>query len=112
MAAKKNNYISVDLDFAETQLETWKQFVLDNPYSEVEDRFEMKTTKTGGSFQSVVQTREAIQKNLRDTMKDYLALLEVVKRLREVEEKKQELARGGHEIPSRMRKLADEEDGH
>ena len=97
MATKKNSYISADLQFAETQLEKWHNYMLDNPYDEVEDRKEMQMTKTGGSFYTVVQTKETIQKSLRDTLKEYLAMLEVVEKLREKEAAKLE-TRGNSEI--------------
>lgn len=89
MATKKvNNYITVELDFAEMQIEKWRDYLETNPYDEVLDRKEMQMTKTGGSFYTVVQTKEAIQKSLRDTTKEYLAMIEIVNKLRESEEAK------------------------
>jgi hypothetical protein len=102
MATKRNNYISADLEFANTQLEKWHKYLLDNPYDEVEDRKEMQMTKTGGSYYTVVQTKEAIQKSLRETLKEYLSMLEVVEKLREKEETVKE-ARGTGEVPYRMK---------
>jgi len=96
--SKKNNYASADLDFAELQLAKWKQYLEDNPYDEVEDRKELMQTKTGGAYYAVVQTKEAIQKSLRETTKEYLAMVEVVKKLREAEEAKQIEARGKQEV--------------
>jgi hypothetical protein len=102
MATKKqNNYITAELDFAEMQIEKWRTYLEENPYDEVQDRKEMQMTKTGGSFYTVVQTKEAIQKSLRDTTKEYLAMIEVVNKLREVEEAKKE-ARGKSSVPHRM----------
>lgn len=98
---KKNNYISVELDFAELQLEKWKNYIENNPYDEVEDRKELQKTKTGGAYYAVVQTKEQIQKSLRDTMKEYLLMLEIVDKLREKEEAKKE-ARGNEDVPYRM----------
>lgn len=97
MAKKANNYISAELDLAETQLEKWKQYLIDNPYDEVTDRKELMKTKTGGAYYAVVATKEAIQKSLRDTMKEYLAMCEVVEKLREKEETKIE-SRGKGEV--------------
>jgi hypothetical protein len=102
MAKKANSYISAELDLAEQQLARWKKYLLDNPYDEVEDRKELMKTKTGGAYYAVVQTKEAIQKSLRDTMKEYLAMCEVVERLREKEEAKKEV-RGGGDVPHRMK---------
>ncbi len=103
MPTKKTVYISAELDFAEEQLATWKKYIADNPYDEVEDRKELMKTKTGGAYYAVVQNKEAIQKSIRDTMKEYLALLEVVDRLREKEQAKTKEVRGGGDIPYRMK---------
>lgn len=103
MATKKTVYITAELDFAEEQLATWKKYIQENPYNEVEDRKELMKSKTGGSYYTVVQNKEAIQKSLRDTMKEYLALLAEVERLREKEESKTKEVRGGGDIPYRMR---------
>ena len=101
MTGKKNIYIEAELDFAEEQLAKWKQYIDENPYNEVEDRKELMKTKTGGAYYAVVQTKEAIQKALRDTMKEYLLLLKEVNNMREVEEAKKE-ARGSGTVPERM----------
>jgi hypothetical protein len=98
MASKKNNYITADLDFAESQLEKWRRYLEENSYDEAEDRKEMQMTKTGGSFYTVVQTKEAIQKSLRDTTKEYLAMVEIVNKLRENEEAKKEKIRGNEQL--------------
>jgi hypothetical protein len=103
MATKKNSYISAELELAEEQLARWKQYLLDNPYNEVEDRKELMKTKNGGAYYAVVQTKEAIQKSLRDTMKEYLAMCEVVEKLREKEAAAQKEVRGGGDVPHRMR---------
>lgn len=96
--SKKNNYASADLDFAELQLAKWKQYLEDNPYDEVEDRKELMQTKTGGAYYAVVQTKEAIQKSLRETTKEYLAMVEVVKKLREAEEAKMAATMGDKDL--------------
>lgn len=99
--AKKSIYIEAELDFAEEQLSKWKEYIDENPYNKVEDRKELMKTKTGGAYYAVVQTKEAIQKSLRDTMKEYLALLKEVNGMREAEEAKKE-ARGAGTVPHRM----------
>jgi hypothetical protein len=101
MAKKANNYITAELDFAEEQLEQWKQYVLNNPINELTDRIELKQTKGGGVIPMVVASIEQQGKFIQDTMKNYLALLEVVNNLREKEEAKKE-ARGKGEVPHRM----------
>ena len=104
MASKKNNYITAELDFAELQIEKWRTYIEQNPYDEVEDRKELMKTKTGGAYYAVVQTKEAIQKSLRDTMKEYLAMIDVVNNLREKEEAKIDV-RGGGEMSLQAKKF-------
>ncbi len=104
MATKKiksESFIGVDLDWAEEQLTTWKKYVSDNPFGEMKDRISWKETKGGGQLPIVVATIESQQKNVRDTMKDYLALLSVVDQLRQKEAEKKE-ARGGQSVADIM----------
>lgn len=94
MATNSKVYINTELDWAEEQLATWKAYIDANPLHELKDRIEWKTTKTGGAMPMVIASIEAQGKFLQETMKNYLALLEVVDRLREREQDKVEL-RGG-----------------
>lgn len=94
MAAKKNNYISTELDWAEAQLETWKAYVDNNPLHELKDRIEWKPTAKGGLLPMVIASIEAQGKFVQETFKNYLQLLEVVKGLREKEEIKKASVRG------------------
>jgi len=101
--AKKNIYITAELEFAEQQLASWKNWLISNPYETIVDRKEMQMNKkTGGSFMTTVQTKEAIQKAHRDTLKEYLAMAEVVERLRAADEIKKKSVKGGMEIPEAM----------
>lgn len=97
MATKKNNYISAELDWAEAQLDSWKAYVDANPLHEMKDRIEWKPTAKGGTMPMVIASIEAQGKFVQETMKNYLALLEVVDKLREKEEAKIE-TRGKTEI--------------
>lgn len=100
MAIRKNNYITTELDWAEEQLATWKLYVDANPLHELEDRIKLKEIKTGGVIPMVIASIESQGKFLQETMKNYLALLEVVDKLREKEEAKKVETRGGVEISS------------
>jgi len=101
---KKNSYITAELDFAEAQLLSWKRWLEDNPYNDIGDRKEVQLNKkTGGSFLTTVQTKEAIQKAHRDTLKELLAMSEVLERLRAADDHKKKEVKGGGEIPLRMR---------
>lgn len=102
--ATKNKFITIELEFAEAQLNTWKAYVEKTPFETLVDRVVWKETKNGGAMPMVAATIESQQKNLRDTMKDYLSLLEVVDRLRQAEAKKAIETRGGIEIPDMMKK--------
>lgn len=101
MASKKNNYITADLQWAEEQLHTWKTYIDEHPLHELKDRIEWKPTAKGGLLPMVIASIEAQGKFIQETMKNYLALLEVVDRLREKEESKKE-ARGSGTVPPRM----------
>jgi len=99
---RKNNYISAELDFAELQLQGWRDYIEANPVDKIEDRWGKKEMPKGGFAYVVTATKEQQIKCVQDTLAKYLALLEVVDKLREKEEAKQE-ARGGKSIPHRMR---------
>lgn len=94
MATKKNTYITAELEWAETQLQTWREYIDANPINQLKDRKDFKETKTGGVIPMVVQTIEGQIKCIQDTMTKYLQLLEVVEKLREKESLKKTLVRG------------------
>lgn len=102
MAAKKEIYVEAELDWANLKLEEWKSYVDANPFDKLVDRIEWKPTAKGGLIPMVIASKESQIKSVRDTMKEYLSLLKVVNEMREVEEKKKE-ARGGSEVPYKMR---------
>lgn len=97
MATKKNSFITEDLMWAENQLASWKQYVDDHPLHELKDRIEWKPTKNGGLIPMVISSIENQGKFIQETMKNYLALLETVDRLRAAEEAKIE-TRGKSEL--------------
>jgi predicted RNA polymerase sigma factor len=102
MAKKVNSYISVELDWAEAQLKTWREYIDANPMHLLEDRWGKKEMPRGGHTWVVTATREQQIKSVQETMVKYLQLLEVVDKLREKEEAKQE-AKGDAAIPHRMK---------
>lgn len=93
----KTTYINTELDWAEEQLVSWKAYVDANPLNLIKDRIEWKPTAKGGTMPMVIASIEAQGKFIQETMKNYLALLEVVEKLREKEEAKVEV-RGGSEM--------------
>jgi len=102
MAVKKQIYIEAELDWAEQKLKEWKAYVDDNPFQDMKDRVEWKLTKAGGSMPMVVATIESQIKCVRDTMKEYLVLLDDVNKKREAEEAKKKDVKGGDDRPERM----------
>jgi hypothetical protein len=88
MAKKANNYISTELEWAEEQLASWKAYVDKNPMHELADRIHYKETRNGGMIPMVTASIEQQGKFIQETMKNYLALLEVVDKLREKEQEK------------------------
>ena len=102
MAVKKNTYTSAELDWAETQLESWKTYVDEHPLHTMKDRIEWKPTSKGGMIPMVIASIEAQGKFIQETMKNYLSLIEVVEKLREKEDAKKE-ARGSGIVPHRMK---------
>lgn len=99
----KTTYINTELQWAEEQLVSWKAYIDNHPLHLMTDRIEYKPTARGGLMPMVIASIEAQGKFIQETMKNYLALLEVVDRLREKEEIKKE-ARGKGTIPHRMQK--------
>lgn len=96
--AKVNSYINTELQWAESQLHTWKAYIDNHPLHTMTDRIEWKSTKTGGTIPMVIASIEAQGKFVQETMKNYLALLEIVDRLREKEEAKIEVRGKGKVI--------------
>jgi len=103
MATKKaNNYITMDLDWAEAQLATWRRYVEENPIHLLQDRWGKKEMPRGGQTMVVTATIEQQVKSIQDTLTRFLQLLEVVNKLREQEEKRIEL-RGDSEVNGMMK---------
>ena len=106
-APKKTTFISVELDWAEQQLSSWKEYVDANPMHTLKDRIEWKPTSKGGMLPMVIASIESQGKFIQETMKNYLALLEVVDKLREKEEAKIDV-RGNAELGSMAQKFLKE----
>ena len=85
MALTNKTYINTELKWAESQLKSWKAYIDANPLHEMKDRIQNKVVKGGGIIPVVIASIEAQGKFIQETMKNYLALLEVVDRLREKE---------------------------
>lgn len=104
MVAKKQTYISAELDWAEKRLNEWKSYIDNNPINKLEDRMALRQTAKG-MISVVSATVESQIKSIRDTMKEYLNLLEVVDKLRKQEEESKIEVRGGKDLGSKASKF-------
>ncbi len=98
MATKKSNYIEIELQFAEEQLESWRRYIEANPIESLTDRMDYKETKNGGMVRTVIASIEAQGKYIQDMLKNYLALLKEVDIMREKEEAKKIASRGDKDV--------------
>ncbi len=98
MAVKKNTYIDMELSWAESQLASWKAFIDANPIETLKHDIEWKPTSKGGAIPMVIASIQQQGKFIQETLKNYLALLAEVDRLREKEEAKQINVRGDQSL--------------
>lgn len=101
MAAKKEIYTSAELEWCEQKLLEWKEYIDGNPINGLKDRIEWKPTAKGGTMPMVIASVESQIKSLRDTMKEYLVMLQQVEAMREKEAQKAQ-ARGNIQINGMM----------
>lgn len=94
MISKGNKYAGMELEWLEMKAEEQRAYVDANPLTSLTDRMQYKETKGGGIIPMCVATIEQQHKNIRDTLKDYAQIVEVIIRLREKEEMKKTLTRG------------------
>lgn len=99
---KKQIYINTELEWAEQKLQEWKNYVDNNPFNNMKDRIEWKPNSKGGLMPMVIASIESQIKCVRDTMKEYLVLLEQVDKMRQAEESKKKDVKGGADRPARM----------
>ncbi len=99
--AKKEVYTSAELDWCEQKLLEWKEYIDNNPINGLKDRIEWKPTSKGGTMPMVIASVESQIKSLRDTMKEYLVMLQQVEAMREKEAQKAQ-ARGNVDINGMM----------
>lgn len=100
--SKKPNYIEEELTWLEDQAEAIKTDVDSLPYNEIKDRI-IFLEGPKGSYETIAQKEEVIKEARRKALKDYADLISVIDIKRAEEEKKKEVARGGLDIPHRMK---------
>lgn len=94
MATTKKTYSGVELEWAEKQLEEWKEYVDKHPLASLVDRIGNKPTLKGGMIPYVISSIEQQGKFIQETMQKYLLLLKEVDNMRSLEEEKKIKARG------------------
>lgn len=90
MAVKKtnNSYIGMELEWLDTKASEIREYC-NQPIHKITDR------KDGGK---VIAKKEDIIKSIRETLKDYILIVEALDRLREKEESKAPSVRGDAEL--------------
>lgn len=94
MAAAKKLFTSLELDWAEKQLQEWREYIEKRPLESLQDRVGTKLTSKGGQIPYVISSIEQQGKFLQDTLQKYLLLLKEVENMRAMDEEKKIKARG------------------
>jgi hypothetical protein len=94
MAVAKKLFVGAELEWAEKQLQEWKDYVDAHPLASLQDRLGNKPTQRGGMMPYIIASIEQQGKFIQETMKMYLMLLEQVDKMRSMEEDKKIKARG------------------
>lgn len=84
MAKAKNSFIDEELEFLEQRAKEIKQDVEANPYDEIRDRI-VSLDGPNGSSEKVVATEEAQKKAMREALREYAQIIEIINNLREKE---------------------------
>lgn len=97
MATKKVLYIEMELDWLEGKAEELRAYCDQTPIAQITDR------RVQGK---VAATIEQQIKSIRDTLQDYIKIIEAIGKLREKEESKKIATRGDQELsPLEMRTI-------
>jgi hypothetical protein len=89
MASKKVNYIELELEWLEARAEELKRYCDSNPISHLRDRV---------LDRKVTATIEQQITSIRNTLQDYIKIIEAISKLREREETKKISSRGNQEL--------------
>ena len=98
MATAKRLFVGAELEWAEKQLQEWKDYIDAHPLATLKDRIGNKPTKNGGMMPYVISSIEQQGKFIQDTMQKYLLLLKEVDVMRSLEEEKKIKARGVEQL--------------
>lgn len=100
---KQNTYAGQGIEWLKERAEEIRKSVEDTPYSKIEDRI-VSLMGPNGPSEKVVKDKESIEKATREAYKDYAALMEVIDKLEQIEEKKL-LTRGDVEMSHLAKKF-------
>jgi hypothetical protein len=100
MAASKkgNNYIEMELEWLEGKAEELRAYCDANPITHLEARMAYREVRGGGMVPMIVETIGQQIKTIRDTLQDYIKIIEAIDRLREKEASKKMITRGDQEL--------------
>lgn len=100
MAASKkaNNYVEMELTWLEAKAQQLREYCDNNPIASLTDRMAYKETRGGGVMPMIVSTIEQQIKSIRDTLQDYIKIVDAIDKLREKEVGKKALTRGDQEL--------------
>src|ERR1051326_7934091 len=98
MATAERLFVGAELEWAEKQLQEWKDYIDAHPLATLKDRIGNKPTKNGGMMPYVISSIEQQGKFIQDTMQKYLLLLKEVDVMRSLEEEKKIKARGVEQL--------------
>jgi hypothetical protein len=99
MATSKTNYVELELEWLENKAEDLKKYVDTNPINELKDRVNYKTVKGGGQIPIISSTIEQQIKSIRDTLQDYIKIIDAISKLREKDESAKKInARGNQTL--------------
>lgn len=94
MAVAKRLFTTLELDWAEKQLQEWREYIEKRPLESLTDRVGTKLTANGGQIPYVISSIEQQGKFIQDTLQKYLLLLKEVENMRALDEEKKIKARG------------------
>ena|SRR5260221_5046303 len=89
MATKKINYIEMELVWLEGKAEELRQYCDQTPVAKIVDR------KIQGRMAATIEQQV---KSIRDSLQDYIKIIEAIEKLREKEEIKKTAIRGDQEL--------------
>jgi len=98
MAVKKVNYIEMELEWLEMKAEELRSYCDSNSIGSLVDRMAYKETRGGGVMPMLIQSKEAQIKSIRETLQDYIKIIEAIEKLREKEITKKMVTRGDQEL--------------